>query len=286
MNVIINGFPIFTSTITQIGVSRSFATNLTILAGSTVDFAVGPNGNLVRHATNTRIRRRITPFATASPLVEWNDPTNSVPARASSSGSRGLPGTNFAPGALWANLWDTNLQPHVIATAPTPSPTAAGSMSPSPTTRTAATRSFTPTASAPPPCISRPTSCRAPRATSIWVSTRPGFPTASAFAGGLDEFSVYQRALSPCEVNAIFNAGSRGKYGTNVLVCPVATEVTLLTAAGSQTYAFTNGLTWTNNGPHWETNTISFSTVDQPDGHRRPRAESLQPGRYQRAPTT
>ncbi len=48
----------------------------------------------------------------------------------------------------------------------------------------------------------------------------------TAFAGGLDEFSVYQRSLSPCEVNAIFNAGSRGKYGTNVLVCPVATEVT------------------------------------------------------------
>ena len=86
----------------------------------------------------------------------------------------------------------------------------------------------------------------------------------TAFAGGLDEFSVYQRALSPCEVNAIFNAGSRGKYGTNVLICPVATEVTLLTASGSQTYAFTNGLTWTNTGPFWETNTISFSTSTNP----------------------
>ena len=92
-----------------------------------------------------------------------------------------------------------------------------------------------------------------------------GGPTpGTAFAGGLDEFSVYQRALSPCEVNAIFNAGSRGKYGTNVLVCPVATEVTLLTTSGSQIYAFTNGLTWTNNGPHWETNTISFSTSTNP----------------------
>ena len=95
--------------------------------------------------------------------------------------------------------------------------------------------------------------------------SRPaGLTNGTAFAGGLDEFSVYQRALSPCEVNAIFNAGSRGKYGTNVLVCPVATEVTLLTASGNQTYAFTNGLTWTNNGPHWETNTISFSTSTNP----------------------
>ena len=49
-----------------------------------------------------------------------------------------------------------------------------------------------------------------------------------------------------------------------MLVCPVATEVTLLTASGNQTYAFTNGLTWTNNGPQWETNTISFSTSTNP----------------------
>jgi subtilisin-like proprotein convertase family protein len=88
-----------------------------------------------------------------------------------------------------------------------------------------------------------------------------GGPTpGTAFAGGLDEFSLYERALSPCEVNAIYNAGSRGKYGTNVLICPVATEVGLLTSGGYQTYVFTNGITWTNNGPHWETNTVSFST--------------------------
>jgi len=91
--------------------------------------------------------------------------------------------------------------------------------------------------------------------------TTPG----TAFAGGLDEFSVYNRALSPCEVNAIFDAGTGGKYGTNVLVCPVATEVTLLTASGILTnYVVTNGLTWTNNGPHWETNTISFSASTNP----------------------
>ncbi len=89
-----------------------------------------------------------------------------------------------------------------------------------------------------------------------------GGPTlGTSFTGGLDEFSVYQRALSPCEVNAIYNAGSRGKYGTNVLICPVATEVTLSDpTAGTQIFTFTNGLTWTNNGPQWETNTISFTS--------------------------
>jgi len=93
-----------------------------------------------------------------------------------------------------------------------------------------------------------------------FIPTTPG----NAFAGGLDEFSLYERALSPCEVNAIYNAGSRGKYGTNVLVCPVATEVTLLTDSGNQTYTFTNGLNWTNTGPLWETNTISFLTSNNP----------------------
>jgi len=89
--------------------------------------------------------------------------------------------------------------------------------------------------------------------------------TGTAFAGGLDEFSVYDRALTPCEVNAIFNADSRGKYGTNVLVCPVVTEVTLSNSlSGIQTYAFTNGLAWVTNGPHWETNTILFSTGTNP----------------------
>src|ERR1017187_911387 len=92
-----------------------------------------------------------------------------------------------------------------------------------------------------------------------------GGPTpGTCYAGGLDEFSLYQRALTPCEVNAIYNAGSRGKYGTNVLVCPVATEGTLLTGNGNQTYVFTNGVTWTNNGPQWETNTISFLTSTNP----------------------
>ncbi len=93
-----------------------------------------------------------------------------------------------------------------------------------------------------------------------------GGPTpGTSFGGGLDEFSVYERALSPCEVNAIYNAGGRGKYGTNVLVCPVVTEVTLSnTPAGIQVFTFTNGLAWATNGPHWETNTIAFSTSTNP----------------------
>ncbi|MEI8044608.1 MAG: LamG-like jellyroll fold domain-containing protein, partial [Verrucomicrobiota bacterium] len=95
-----------------------------------------------------------------------------------------------------------------------------------------------------------------------WTFGQP--QSGTSFAGGLDEFSVYDRALTPCEVSAIFNAGSRGKYGTNVLVCPVVTEVTLSNSiSGMQSFVFTNGLAWTN-GPYWETNTISFTTGTNP----------------------
>ncbi|HOC56422.1 MAG TPA: hypothetical protein PKI20_12440, partial [Verrucomicrobiota bacterium] len=93
-----------------------------------------------------------------------------------------------------------------------------------------------------------------------------GGPTPGiSFSGGLDEFSVYNRALSPCEVNAIFNAGSRGKYGTNALVCPVVTEVALSNSlSGTQVFTFTNGLAWVTNGPRWETNTLAFSSSTNP----------------------
>src|SRR2546430_2264081 len=47
-------------------------------------------------------------------------------------------------------------------------------------------------------------------------------PTAAgtvSFKGGLDEFSVYERALCDCEIAAIAGVTNRGKYGTNVLIC-------------------------------------------------------------------
>ena len=92
-----------------------------------------------------------------------------------------------------------------------------------------------------------------------WTFGRAG--TGTSLQGGLDEFRLYNRALTPCEVSAIYHAVSSGKYCTNVLVCPVVTEVTLSNAlSGIQRYTFTNGVSWVTNGPHWETNVISFST--------------------------
>ncbi len=93
-----------------------------------------------------------------------------------------------------------------------------------------------------------------------------------AFAGGLDEFGLYERALSDCEISAIFQAGIGGKYGTNVLWCPLTNTASgssvtakLTTDLGGGTklttsYFFTNGVTITNN-PGWETNSIVFPNL-------------------------
>jgi subtilisin-like proprotein convertase family protein len=488
VHVLVNRVSLFDSTITANGVSRGFATNFTLSAGDTVDFAVGPNNNLVKHAGNTGLTASVTPLFTAFPpvpLVEWNDSTSASPQGVQFWLS-GLAGTNSAPGALVANLWDTNLQSHIIGTV-TNAITNGGWQHVALTYNTNSASAILYTNGQPAATVLFPTnfvprtsgdlylgydpgtvvapisypnfnstaglnlvgstvqlgsvlrltpatsggnignawfrtkqSCvrgfdttfqfritnpggtigdgisftvqnagptvsgvfanltTATNFVSVWFNTYKNWPdcfdptcdisansvgivtngiyngspngiyaaqtdltplginlidgavhtsrisfdgavlnvwldnlkvlsnvplsglangtdstgqswvgfgsftgggwenqdilswtfgspsAATCFAGGLDEFSLYERALSPCEVNAIYNAGSRGKYGTNVLVCPVATEVTLLTALGSQTYAFTNGLTWTNTGPLWETNTISFTTATNP----------------------
>ena len=96
-----------------------------------------------------------------------------------------------------------------------------------------------------------------------FTSTPPGI----AYGGGLDEFSVFDRPLTECEVLAIYQAGTNGMYGTNVLWCPLTNtpggasmSVTLLSALGTSTFTFTNGLTWTN-GPVWETNSLWFTNL-------------------------
>jgi subtilisin-like proprotein convertase family protein len=197
--------------------------------------------------------------AAAAPLVEWYDST--APTNSLRRGVQFWLGLTNGPGSLTANLWDTNSQPHPVATLPL-ALTNGGWQHVALTYNTNSRSAILYTNGQSAATVQFLTNFVPRTSGDLYLGYDPPIaPTpGTSFAGGLDEFSVYQRALSPCEVNAIFNAGSRGKYGTNVLVCPVATEVTL----GSQTYAFTNGLTWTNNGPHWETNTISFSTSTNP----------------------
>src|SRR4029077_18926311 len=91
-------------------------------------------------------------------------------------------------------------------------------------------------------------------------------PPGNDFLGGLDEPGLYDRALSDCEVFAIYQAGALGKYSTNVLWCPLTNspslasgDIQLFTSYGNFIYPFTNGLAWPTNGLSWETNTIFFT---------------------------
>jgi subtilisin-like proprotein convertase family protein len=93
-------------------------------------------------------------------------------------------------------------------------------------------------------------------------------PVTPSFRGGLDEFSLYERPLSDCEVFAIFQAGIGGKYGTNALWCPLTNSVTgasidvqLATTLGNATLSFTNGLAWPTNGLAWEQNTFYLTNA-------------------------
>jgi subtilisin-like proprotein convertase family protein len=175
--------------------------------------------------------------------------------------------TNDIPGALMANIWDTNQQPHILASAPyaitnggwqhvaltydTNSGVAVLYTNGFPAVSNKFTPPFIPLTSG-----------------DLYFGYHPPTNVRSnllAFKGGLDEFSVYSRALAAGEITNIFNTTTNGKYGTNALQWPVAIQVTLTTnTLTTNTFSFittfTNGLTWTN-GPHWETNTLDFTST-------------------------
>ncbi len=193
-----------------------------------------------------------------APLLEWDDLTNVAPL-----GVQFWLALTNGPGSLGAAIWDTNLQPHIVTTPPGVL-TNAGWQHVALTydTNSGFASLYVNGTTNNLPLVTTNLGRFVPRTyASIYLGYHPDISTNSVcYAGGLDEFGLYNRALSPCEVTAIFNAGPRGKYGTNVLVCPVTTEVTLATSLGPQVFVFTNGLTWTNTGPVWETNVINFST--------------------------
>jgi subtilisin-like proprotein convertase family protein len=203
----------------------------------------------------------------SSPLVEWYDTTNRVPQGVQFWLS-GLPGTN-APGTLWANLWDANFQPHIVSTV-VGGVTNAGWQHVALTydAATFTTRIYLNSQLLAVQALTGPIVPRTSGDLYFGYHPDPGNRFAS-FQGGLDEFSVYERPLSDCEIAAIVHAGTGGKYGTNVLGCPVVDTVQLVNALGSSTFTFTNGLTWTN-GPQWETNTIIFNNVLNPAGTNGP----------------
>jgi len=212
-----------------------------------------------------------------APLVEWYDPTNPAPV-GMQFWLGDLSSANPAPGGLSAAFYGTNGLAHFIAltnnvltnggwqhVALTYEPASHQAILYT-NGRAAVTQVLTLTNSF-------------PRAVGdLYFGFDPPAPPllnlpGIAYRGGLDEFSLFERPLTACEVLAIYQAGTNGMYGTNVLWCPLTNtlggaslSVQLLGALGASTFSFTNGfdaangLHWTN-GPAWETNTFWFTNA-------------------------
>ena len=198
--------------------------------------------------------------AVPGPLIEWNNP--SVPNAQGVQLWLDAPfSPKGAPGALSAVLWDSGSQFHGVDTA-------TGSITNGGWQHIALTFDR--------PSLTARLYINGVLASTQVVSTTNFLPRTSGdlyfayhaaaapnfvgFNGGLDEFGLYNRVLSDCEIAGIFKVGVTGKHDPRVLDCPVASTVQLLTSLGPITATFTNGLSWTN-GPTWETNIIAFSTL-------------------------
>jgi len=83
----------------------------------------------------------------------------------------------------------------------------------------------------------------------------PGFD--QRYAGGLDEFALYKRPLSDCEIETIYAAGSVGKFGYSASTCPVTLAVAI---GGEEPVYLTNGLAWRSVGVSWETNIVPVAS--------------------------
>lgn len=267
-NILVDGVPILTFNPTttntswesvawqKVAVVFTAATDLSQLSVQGVD--TNGFGVLVDSFKVTRI---LPGVFNGKPIVEWNDPSAASPQGVQLWLS-GVPGVDGVPGSLWANVWDNNLRPHlafVDASVITNNGWQHIAMTydaPSRTTRfyingvLASSRSLK---------LSGGEISIVPRTTGdIYFGYHPDRTAALAsFDGSLDEFGMYERPLTDCEVGAIFAAGSGGKASPVARECPVALQVAL-GAPANLTLTITNGATWTN-GPVWETDTINFS---------------------------
>ncbi len=191
----------------------------------------------------------------AAPLVEWVQRSNSAPGV--QFWLSGLSWTNPQPGALIAAFMGTN-QIVQVATTLTNAMTNSGWQHVAFTYNAAERRASIYANGQLATSQSVPSGVEPVTAGDLYFGFHPGDSTnVASFKGGLDEFGLYNRPLTDCEVAAIYSAGALGKYGTNALTCPIAYEVTLQ-GDTTTTMVFTNGTSWTS-GPAWEQNSIDFS---------------------------
>jgi subtilisin-like proprotein convertase family protein len=192
--------------------------------------------------------------ATPGPLVEWNN--------AGSANGQGVQvwldspyGTNGGPGAISAVLWDQNSQAHIVDTSRGVI-TNSGWQHIALTydAKTFAARLYTNGELAVVKVLAATNFI--PRTSGdLYFGYHPAVaPDFIAFNGGLDEFGLYNRPLSDCELREIFGAGAAGKSSSKALSCPASGSIQLLTSLGPVNTNFAAGLNWT-------TNIISFPTL-------------------------
>lgn len=201
----------------------------------------------------------------AAPLAEWNDGTNVVHMLWWNSTPKPVnPGVQLwlargftsagGPGSLGAMIWDTNRTgtPLLIETPP-------GALTNGGWQHVALTYDQ-PTGRATLytnglPAVTVVKALRPASGGDLLFGHEPAVASPAVhFAGGLDELGVYERALTECEIRAIFSADRLGKYETNTLTCPVCVEVEI----GTLRTNFVNGLAWATNALGWETNVLEF----------------------------
>lgn len=194
-----------------------------------------------------------------SPLVEWFDTASTnLPLAGVQLWLNGLPGSNGAPGSIWANIPDATGAPHLFST-PGGVITNSGWQHLALTFDKALGEARIYTNGGLALLQTLPDTLVPKTIGDLYFGWHPGESNnLTGLQGGLDELGLYNRALSPCEVRGIFNASTNGKYSPLAWSCPVTNRVTLSTALGDQVFDFNNGLNWTN-GPLWETNTIVFN---------------------------
>ena len=191
----------------------------------------------------------------AVPLVSWNNPTNerlpgvSLWLSANSGSSNRI-------GSLRAALWDTNGLPFYVDTIPAITNVGWQHVALTYDASTRMARIYTNGLEAAARSVTNADFLPQTGGDFFIGYDTAGPAPGKGFYGGLDEFGLYSRALSSCEVGAIYHAGGAGKYGTNVLSCPVALQLALYNMSGNRTFIFTNAIIATN--VIWQTNSVDF----------------------------
>ncbi len=188
------------------------------------------------------------------PIVEWNDNSNSGPQFG--VGAHFWLSVAFfggGPGSLWANLVDTAGNHHQVTTLP--GIVSAGAYQHVALTYDRASGNtvlyYNGTV-----VVATNLGSFTPRTdTDMYLGYRPnGVSAGTAFRGGLDEVSIYDRALSSCEIQAIVAADSGGRDAADFTSCGAS--------GGVRVTVNDSVLQTVGSGADWQTASLRFTATN------------------------